>query len=61
MVQRHIKAYIVLKHFTKAFRVRVVTPVGKSGPGGSRDHDTDWLSLENALPRTSLPRRRIER
>jgi len=31
------------------------------GPCGIRDHETDWLTLENALPRASLPRSKIER
>jgi len=31
------------------------------GPCGIRDHETDWLTLENALPRASSPRRTIER
>jgi len=32
-----------------------------SGPCGIRDRETDWLTLENALPRASSPRRSIER
>ena len=32
-----------------------------SGPCGIRDHETDWLTLENALPGASSPRGRIER
>jgi hypothetical protein len=32
-----------------------------SGPCGIRDHETDWLTLENALPRASSLRRRIEK
>jgi hypothetical protein len=31
------------------------------GPIGIRDHETDWLTLENALVRASSPRRKIER
>jgi len=31
------------------------------GPCGISSHETDWLTLENALPRASSSRRRIER
>ena len=32
-----------------------------SGPFGIRDHETDWLTLEDALSRAHSPRRSIER
>lgn len=33
----------------------------KDGPCGIRDHETDWLSLENSVPRKSMPGRPIEK
>lgn len=33
----------------------------KNGPCGIRDHETDWLTLENSIPRKTMPGRLIDK